>query len=254
MKPTLDIQKLTKKFGSLTAVDQLDMQIFPGDAVAFIGQNGAGKSTTMRTIAGMSRPDSGTVTICGEDMATKPLAARKHLGYVPQDMALFRYMTGQEYLTLVAKIREIAHDKIQPAVDELLTLCDLGDARNRLIREYSGGMARKIAMAGALIGKPELIVLDESFVGLDPESTFKISEYLRAYIADGGALLISSHVLDMLHSLCSRFFILHHGKCMADIDKNTLEAEFSQADTPDITTYYLKMTGQAELIERFRHA
>ncbi len=251
MQPTLEINNLTKRFGSLTAVDHLDMQIFPGDSVAFIGQNGAGKSTTMRTIAGMSRPDEGTIRISGIDIASQPLQARRHLGYVPQDLALFRYMTGLEYLTLIAKIREIEPDKISGAVDELLELCDLTQAKNRLIREYSGGMARKIAMAGALIGKPELIVLDEAFVGLDPESTFKLGEYLKGYTNNGGSLLISSHVLDMLLNLCSRFFILHHGKCVSNIDKPTLVSQFELPETPNITAYYLKMTDQSSLIGQF---
>lgn len=251
MQPTLEIKNLTKRFGSLTAVDHLDMQIFPGDSVAFIGQNGAGKSTTMRTIAGMSSPDEGTIRIHDIDIQANPLQARKHLGYVPQDLALFRYMTGLEYLTLIAKIREIEPGKISDAVNELLELCDLRQAQNRLIREYSGGMARKIAMAGALLGKPGLIVLDEAFVGLDPESTFKLGEYLKSYTNNGGSLLISSHVLDMLQHLCSRFFILHHGKCVSDIDKPTLVSQFESPDTPNITAYYLKMTDQSSLIGQF---
>ena len=254
MQPTLEIKNLTKKFGTLTAVDHLNMQIFPGDAVAFIGQNGAGKSTTMRMIAGLSQPNEGSVQIAGTDMHTQPLEARKHLGYVPQDMAVFRYMTGLEYLTLIAGIREIEPQQATKQIDELIELCDLKQAQNRLIREYSGGMARKIAMAGALIGNPELIVLDESFVGLDPESTFKLGEYLKNYTKNGGALLISSHVLDMLYHLCSRFFILHHGKSVSDIDKATLSSCLESPETPSITAYYLKMTDQAALITQFADA
>ena len=251
MKPVLDIQNLTKSFGKLKAVDDLSMKIMPGQAVAFIGQNGAGKSTTMRAIAGMSGIDGGKILISGHDTQEEPVEARRHFGYVPQELALYRYMTGNEFLSLVGKIRGLEGDKLEQAIDELLSLCDLEKVKNRMIREYSGGMARKIAMAGALIGKPELIILDESFVGLDPESTFKISRYLHQFASEGGAVLISSHVLDMLQNLCTRFFILHHGKCVADHSAEEMAGIYKNSETPNLTAYYLLKTDQSELIREF---
>ena len=246
----LEIQNLCKTFGKLKAVDDLCMTIEEGQAVAFIGQNGAGKSTTMRTIAGLSSPDSGSVKISGFDIASSPVEARQHLGYVPQELSLYRYLTGDEYLSLIAKIRGLSADETEKQLSELLNLCDLDAARNRLIREYSGGMARKIAMAGALIGTPDLVVLDESFVGLDPESTYKLGRYLKSYVLRGRAILISSHVLDMLHSMCTRFFILHHGQCVADYTLEQVNEICSSPDTPNLTALYLRKTGQAELIEK----
>ena len=199
----LEIEHLTKTFGKFTAVDDLSMQIEPGESVGFIGQNGAGKSTTMRSIAGLSKIDSGKITIMGHDIEAEPVEARRHLGYVPQDLALYRHLTGDEFLSLVGRIRGMAQDALEQQIEELLSLCDLNDARNKLIREYSGGMARKVAMAGALMGSPELVVLDESFVGLDPESTYKLTAYLKTYVAGGRSILISSHILEMLHQLCT---------------------------------------------------
>ena len=247
MTTILEIQHLTKSFGKLKAVDDLSMTIQAGECVAFMGQNGAGKSTTMRSIAGLSQFDSGKIVICGQDIVESPVEARKHLGFVPQDLALYQYLTAEEFLSMVGRIRGLAHDNLERAIAELLELCDLKDARNRMIREYSGGMARKIAMAGALLGKPELIVLDESFVGLDPESTWQISEYLKQYVKQGGAVLISSHILAMLHQMCSRFFILHHGRCVADCQRAEIDAMCQNPDTPNLTAIYLQKTGRSPL-------
>lgn len=245
----LEITQMNKSFGKLKAVTDLSFSIRAGEAVAFIGPNGAGKSTTMRAIAGLSHIDSGQIKIAGQDVLEHPVEARKHLGYVPQDIELYRYLTGEEFLTFMAKMRGIDDAKIPNSVEELLQLCDLSDARRRLIREYSGGMARKIAMAAALIAKPELIVLDESFVGLDPESSYKISQYLKHYTEAGGALLLSSHILDMLEGLCKRFLILNKGKCVGDYSKEELENLKKDPKTPSLTALYLHQTGQAHLIE-----
>ena len=248
----LSIDKMVKSFGKKRAVDELSMKIGAGEAVAFIGQNGAGKSTTMRAIAGLTKIDSGSVSIMGQDVATNPIEARKHLGYVSQDLALYQYLTGEEFLTLAGRIREVAPDEMASSIEFLLDLCDLKDVRHRMIREYSGGMARKMAMAGALIGNPKLVVLDESFVGLDPESTFKIGNYLRTYVESGRSILMSSHILEMLHGFCTRFFILHHGKCVADVSRSEIDEICQSEETPNMTAYYLKMTGQSALIEAFR--
>ena len=248
MTPILEIKEVTKSFGKLKAVDALSMTIRGGECVAFIGQNGAGKSTTMRSIAGLSSVDSGTIKICGVDISEDPVEARRHFGYVSQELDLYSYLTGEEFLMLVAQIRGCAPDASEREVDQLLDLCDLQKARKRLIREYSGGMARKIAMAGALVGKPELVILDESFVGLDPESTYKLGKYLKSYVSEGRAILISSHILEMLHAMCSRFFIQHHGACVADYSLEALNALCASSETPDLTSVYLQKTGQSDLI------
>ena len=246
----LEIQHLTKSFGKLKAIDDLSMTISAGEAVAFIGQNGAGKSTTMRSIAGLSQPDRGSIHIAQKNIALEPVEARKHFGYVPQDLNLYKYMTGREFLSLIAKIRGLSDQETSEQSSALFELCDLTAAKNRLIREYSGGMARKIAMAGALMGNPDLVILDESFVGLDPESTYKIGQYLKSYTQKGKAILISSHILEMLHALCTRFFILHHGRCVADYSFEQLEEVCKDPETPNLTALYLKMTGQLDLMRQ----
>ncbi len=248
----LQIDHVTKKYGKKVAVNDLSMTIEPGEAVAFIGPNGAGKSTTMRAISGLLHLDAGCIKIAGHDVDQEPVEAKKHLGFVPQDIEIYPHLTGEEFLMFMAKIRELKTDEAEAQIETLLELCDLAKARYQLIREYSGGMARKVAMAAALIGSPELIVLDESFVGLDPESTYKLSEYLKQYTSKGGALLISSHILEMLQGLCSRFFILHQGHGVADYTRDALLEAIQRPETPNITALYLYHTDQKHLIEAFK--
>lgn len=248
----LEIKNITKSYGKKTAVSDLSLTIDKGEAVALIGPNGAGKSTTMRAISGLLQPDAGTVSIMGCNVFLDPVSARRHLGFVPQEIEVYPHLSGEEFLTFVARVRDLEPQTASAQIEALLELSDLKKARHQLIREYSGGMARKIAMAAAFLGSPELVVLDESFVGLDPESTFKLARYIKNYTEQGGAVLISSHILDMLQNLCTRFVILHHGRCVADYSKAALLEAFYNPLTPDITSLYLFHTDQQDLIEAFR--
>ena len=249
MENSLTIDKFSKSYGKLRAVDELSLTIHPGEAVAFIGPNGAGKSTTMRAIAGLLLPDAGRIAIAGHDIQEDPVHARENLGYVPQDLELYPYLTGPELLQFVARIRNISQNVADERIEELLEICDLKNASGKLIREYSGGMARKMAMAAALLPQPSLTVLDESFVGLDPESTFKLQKYLMRYTKNGGSLLISSHILPLLQTLCSRFFIIHHGKCVADLTSAELDKKLDDPAHDTLTALYLHLTDQAHLIQ-----
>ncbi len=235
---------LQKSYAKLKAVDGLSMRIEAGESVAFIGPNGAGKSTSMRCIAGLCVPDAGSVKIAGYDIQKEPVRARAALGYVAQDIELYRYLTGLELLNFIAQVRGMEQELAQARIAELLTLCGLEQAKNRLIREYSGGMARKMAMAAALLPPTSLVVLDESFVGLDPESSYRFRQYLKRYTEDGGAILISSHILEMLESLCNRFYFLHHGQCVGDFSLEQLHEKLADAAHPNITALYLHLTGQ----------
>jgi len=246
-EPTLVIDGLVKKYGQLTAVDHLTFALEPGEFVGFIGPNGAGKSTTMRTIAGLLLPDGGTVQVHGVDVTKNPIEAREHVGYVPQDLELYKYLTGEELLRFVAAIRAVPQGEVDDRVQELIELADLSHARGKLIREYSGGMARKIAMAAALVARPRLLLMDESFVGLDPESTFRFRRYLEKYVADGNTVLLSSHILDMLERICSRVVVLHKGKLVADLDRAGLDARLADEGTPDLTRLYLALTDQSDI-------
>jgi len=240
--PILRVDGLVKRYRTITAVDGLSLEVGPGEFVGFIGPNGAGKSTTMRCIAGQLMPDAGTLEVAGASVPADPIAARGHIGYVPQELELYAYLTGEEFLRFVADVRGVPVDAQNERIEELLDLCELGRARHRLVREYSGGMARKIAISAALIARPPLLLLDESFVGLDPESTYALRTWLARYCEEGGAILISSHVLDMLERICTRVVVVAAGQVQRDLSRAEMQDQLD-ATYGTLTELYLDVTG-----------
>ena len=245
----LEIEQLHKKYRRLVAVDGVDLRLEPGDFVGFIGPNGAGKSTTMNSVAGTIAPDSGAIRVCGVDAITDPVGARQHMGFVPQHLHLYNYLTGEEYLRFVGDIRGLDAARQTKEIEELLELCELTDARHRIVNEYSGGMSRKLAICAALLGAPKLLLLDESFVGLDPESTHRIRKKLKEHCNNGGAILLSSHVLDMLERICSRIVMLVEGSVRIDRPMDEVRTELEAGPHHDLTSLYLHTAGKADAIE-----
>jgi ABC-2 type transport system ATP-binding protein len=237
MSQAVELKNVVKRFHHVRAVADVSFSISPGEFVGLIGPNGAGKTTTMRCITGELMPEEGSVHVGGASVSKDPIAARGQLGYVPQELQLYRYLTGEELLRFVADIRGVPASEQAGRVDELLALTELSAARDRIIREYSGGMARKIAIAAALIARPPVLLLDESFVGLDPESTHALRGYLEEYREDGGAVILSSHILDMLERVCTRVLILSGGQLAADLSRAQLDD-----DPRTLLDIYLEMT------------
>lgn len=238
---TAILDSVVKRFHHVRAVNGVSFQIQPGEFVGFIGPNGAGKTTTMRCLTGQLMPDEGSVVVGGASVTDDPIGVRGKLGYVPQDVELYEYLTGEELLRFVCDVRGVPASEQAGRVDELLALTELSDARNRIIREYSGGMERKIAIAAALIARPPLLLLDESFVGLDPESTHALRGHLGEYCQDGGAILLSSHILDMLERICSRVLVLAAGELVADMSRDEVDA-----DPRTLLDMYLELTARSE--------
>jgi ABC-2 type transport system ATP-binding protein len=178
------------------------------------------------------------------DAVTAPVTAREKMGFVPQHLHLYGFLTGEEYLRFVGDIRGIEVSQQEHEIDELLTITELAAARHRIVKEYSGGMQRKLAICAALLGSPPLLLLDESFVGLDPESTHAIRERLAAHCDEGGAILLSSHVLDMLERICSRIVMLVDGRVEIDRPMSEIRASFESAEYSDLTDLYLTTAGK----------
>lgn len=224
--PALDLRGLRKEFRRLKAVNGVDLRIANGELVGLIGRNGAGKSTLIRMVMGELRPDAGEVLIAGSSEA----AARRGVGYVPQGASLYPDLTGRENLAFIASVREIAPDRQQAAIDAALDLAQLGEAADRLTREYSGGMRMRLSLASTMLGDPGLIILDESFEGLDPEATLRFRDQLVRHVEQGGAALLCSHNLDLLARIATRIVLMEGGcvsKILAGGDVEALEACFS---------------------------
>ena len=249
-EPILHIDGLRKQYRKLVAVDDVSLDVFGGDFVGFIGPNGAGTSTTMNSVAGTVSPDAGVIRVRDVDAVTDPVGARAHMGFVPQHLHLYGYLTGEEYLRFVGDVRAVPGDQLDEQIEELLTLTELLEARHRIVNEYSGGMARKLAISAALIGAPPLLLLDESFVGLDPESTHRIRQKLARHCEDGGAIVLSSHVLDMLERICTRIVMLVDGAVHIDRPMEEIREEFGTGPYRDLTELYLHTAGKTEALQR----
>jgi ABC-2 type transport system ATP-binding protein len=244
----LTIEQLTKRYRRLTAVDNVSLSVDAGEFVGLIGPNGAGKSTTMNCVGGTIVPDEGKVSIAGVDVLQQPVVARRHLGFVPQELELYGYLTGEEYLRFIGEVRDVPGDELDAAIEELLALMELEKARHRVVKEYSGGMARKIAICGALIGAPKLLLLDESFVGLDPESTHRIRRRLQAHCDAGGAIILSSHILDMLQNICTRFVMLVDGGLALDVTRAEFESGLAGSEYGSLLELYLEKAGKLDAV------
>lgn len=219
--PVLSIRGLKKRFRSTVAVDGIDLEVQRGELLGLIGPNGAGKSTTVKILTGQLLADEGAIFIGGEDILKDPLAARRVTGYVPQDIELYPFLTGRELLELVAAIRGVN----EPAreIDTLLERFRLTPAQHRMTREYSEGMARKLSICAALIGSPPLLVLDESLNGLDPRAAAEVKAVIQEELARGTAIVLVSHILDVLERLCTTVVLIDRGRVVERLVRPALD-------------------------------
>jgi len=246
MSSVLKVEGLSKSFRQIQALNDVSLSIEPGDFVGLIGPNGAGKSTLMNCSLARLVPDAGKVELGGVDVYQKTVAARAKVGFVPQELDLYEYLTGEEYLWFIGELREVPEVRLQKTIKHLLHITELTRARNRIVKEYSGGMSRKLAIAGALVGKPPLLMLDESFVGLDLESTFAIEKELAAHRENGGAVLLSSHILDMLERICTRIVMLVGGELVIDASKAEVDSMIEDEGFCNLTELYLDRADKLE--------
>lgn len=226
------IRGLVKNFGDHRAVNEIDLTVRAGSFYGIVGPNGAGKTTTLSILAGLLRANAGKVVICGIDQATDPLAAKRVMGVLPDRLRTFDRLTGRQLLHYYGLLRGLAADVIEKRTADLARAFDLVDALSRVVSDYSAGMTKKIMLAGAMIHSPRVLVLDEPFEAVDPVSSAVILDILRAYVAHGGTVILSSHGMDLVERVCSRVAIIVDGVVLAEgtIDEvragQTLEARF----------------------------
>jgi ABC-2 type transport system ATP-binding protein len=208
------VQQLTKKYGSFTAVKGISFEVEKGEIVGFLGPNGAGKSTTMKILTGFLPPTTGRASIAGFDVFDDSLEARRHLGYLPENTPLYPEMKVGEYLRYRAALKGVASSKVRERVGDVLELCQVKDREKQLIGSLSKGYRQRVGLADALVHDPDLLILDEPTIGLDPNQIRTVRELIKN-LAEKRTVLISTHILPEVEMMCSRVVVIHRGQIRA---------------------------------------
>ena len=212
----LKVERLSKSYGAVRAVDEVSFEIQEGEIYGLLGPNGAGKTTTLSIIAGLLKPDGGRVMVAGKDFAADPEGAKRLMGVVPQDIALYGELSGRENLEFWGRLAGLSAADARQRSTELLEALALTDRAKDAVRTYSGGMKRRINLGAALLHRPRLLLLDEPTVGIDPQARMNILDFVRGLCAQGTAILYTTHYLEEAETLCRRIGIIDHGKLLAE--------------------------------------
>jgi ABC-2 type transport system ATP-binding protein len=244
MSLAIETHGLTRDFNGFRAVDGIDVRVEGGTFYGFLGPNGAGKSTTIKMLTGLLAPSSGQMFVLGQNVLDPraALEVKRHVGVVPEDLALFDNLTAREYLTFIGRMYMVDRDTIRSRIDELLPLLDLQDDEKKYTLEYSHGMKKKLALAAALLLNPDLLFLDEPFEGVDAVTSRVIRDLLAGYVARGSTVFLTSHVLEIVEKLCSHVGIIVKGELVeqasleairqgASLEERFLEKAGADADT-----------------------
>ncbi len=206
---------LRREFGSLVAVDGLDLLVEAGWFYGFLGPNGAGKSTTIKMLTGLLRPTAGSMTVLGLDFEKNSLEIKRRVGVVPEGLALFERLTGMQLLNFVGRMYGLDRDTAAQRAAELLEFMELREAGGQIVADYSHGMKKKLALAAAVIHRPEILFLDEPFEGVDAVAAGTLKNMLQRFVERGGTIFLTSHVLEVVERLCTHIGIIRHGRMVA---------------------------------------
>lgn len=239
----IEVNHLTKKYGNHIAVDDLNFKIEKGKIYGFLGPNGAGKSTTMNMITGYLGVTGGEIKIDGHDIYKEPEEAKKHIGYLPEIPPVYDAMTVLEYMQFVAELKKIPKDKRKDQIEEIMDLVKIEDMKDRLIQNLSKGYKQRVGLAQAILGYPEVIILDEPTVGLDPKQIIEIRELIRD-LSENHTIILSSHILSEVSEICDEILIISHGKLVASDTPDNLSRLVTGA-----SRLTLQLKGEKEQIE-----
>jgi len=239
----IELNDLTKRYGSTLAVDRLSLSVEKGEILGFIGPNGAGKTTTIRMMAGVLGPTAGTVRISGIDMDSEPEAAKRLIGFIPDRPFLYEKLTGMEFLRFVSDLYGFTDGLFRKRAEELLIQFSLYDWSDHLIEAYSHGMKQRLIIASALLHEPRVIIVDEPMVGLDPAGIRMVKDLLRELAEGGTTIFMSTHTLEIAEDLCNRIGVIHHGRLVALGSTGDLRgtAQLREGDLEDV---FLRLTGK----------
>ena len=247
--PLLEVQHLSKSYGTTRAVTDVSFAVAPGEIVGLLGPNGAGKSTTMKAVLGLLRPEVGSIRVLGHDVAHDGIAAKREMGYVPESPSLYEFLTGAEYLDFVSDLYGIDAVTRTSRIQQFLVGLELAGHENSLISGYSQGMKQKVALISALLHHPRLLVLDEPLNGLDPRAARVVKDLLRNLAsADGVGVVFSTHVLEIAEAICDRIVILSRGQVVAAGTVAALRERAGLAGS-GLEEVFLALTGTGDLTD-----
>ena len=243
-RPMISVSNLTKRYGDFTAVNDLSFEVRPGDVMGLVGPNGAGKTTTLRCVSGIIPATLGASRLCGIDVTDDPVGAKRNLAFIPDEPRLFEYLTVAQHLNFVARLYGVAgHEaRAQPLLHEL----EMDDKRNLLPAELSRGMKQKLAIACGLLHGPKVVLFDEPLTGLDPGGMRRMKAMMRRLARDGAAIILSSHLLDLVEEVCTHLLILKDGRKIADGTVEDVRARFSSDPDSSLEDVFFQATGDTE--------
>ncbi len=241
----IEVEKYNKLYGDFSAVRDLSFVVQPGDVLGLVGPNGAGKTTTLRALAGILQPTSGTIRICGLDLAKESVAAKSRLAFIPDEPQLFDYLTVTEHLHFITRLYGVtdASMRMAPLLEEL----ELTAKKDSLPTELSRGMKQKLAIACGLLHKPDVLLLDEPLTGLDPVGIRRMKETIIARAHEGTAIVLSSHLLHLVEELCTRLLIIRKGQAVAFGTIADIFAAHPQLEGQSLEELFLALTGNGEV-------
>ncbi len=244
----LEVSGLTKRYNRIPAVDRISFQIRPGEILGYLGPNGAGKSTTVKMLIGLIEPTEGEILFHGRDVRADWPGFLRHVGYVPEEAHLYPQLSGIEYLQLVGRLRGIPRATLEPRMDKLFRLFSLWEDRHAPLSAYSKGMRQKVLISGALLGNPDLLILDEPFSGLDVNAAIVLRTLVRALADEGKLILYSSHVLEVVEKVCSTVLILRKGQAVAHDRVERLRGLLAQSSLEGVFTQLTEQEDPAEKV------
>ena len=246
MSEILKLTDVWKAYDDVQALSGLDLEVRRGEIFGLVGPNGAGKTTCIKIVLGLLRMDRGAILVNNVDPAQSPYEYKRSIGYVPESVALPDYLTVEELVIYSGRIRSVPNKLIKQRIDEYLRVFDLTDKRKTLILQLSRGMRQKAAMASALIHDPDLLILDEPLVGIDPAGQHAIKEMFNARARDGKTIFLSTHMLDTAERMCNRVAIIHRGRNVATGDLNQLRSLSATKENATLEEVFLKLTEETE--------
>jgi len=245
----LQVSRLTKRYGALTALDDVSFQVRPGEVLGLLGPNGSGKSTTVKILMALLDPSDGTVALDGRDVLQNRQTYKAQLGYVPEEPHLYTYMTGPEYLRLIGRLRQLPDSLLDEKIDAFLQLLGLYDDRYQTLSAYSKGMRQKVLIAAAVLHNPRVVILDEPFSGLDVSAARTLKGFVRALCDEGKIVVFSSHVLEVVEQVCSRVIILKEGRV---VGHDSVENLRSTLKLPSLDAVFAALVTEDDVVSRTR--